>query len=65
VRHFSGELLDAPETIDAAAVDAGIDPGDLRRWSEQEATAAALADDMAAARRPMPAARVLDEKLAN
>ena len=65
VRHFSGELLDAPETIDAAAVNAGIDPGDLRRWCGEEATGAALAEDMAAARRPMPAARVLDEKLAN
>jgi predicted DsbA family dithiol-disulfide isomerase len=65
VRNFSGELLDEPETIDAAALDAGLDTGDLRRWSEEEATAAALAEDMAAARRPMPAARVLDEKLAN
>src|ERR1700750_2653188 len=26
VRHFSGELLDAPKTIAAAARDAGIDP---------------------------------------
>src|ERR1700750_1253199 len=26
VRHFAGELLDAPETIAAAARDAGIDP---------------------------------------
>src|SRR5680860_117255 len=61
VRNFSGELLDEPQTIDAAAADAGLDPGDLRRWSAEEATAAALAEDMAAARRPMPAARVLDE----
>lgn len=65
VRSFSGELLDAPETIDAAARDAGIDPADLHRWVEDPATQAALDQDMAAARQPMPAARVLDAKLAN
>lgn len=65
VRTFSGELLDAPETIDAAARDAGIDPDDLHRWVEDPATQAALDQDMAAAREPMPAARVLDAKLAN
>jgi predicted DsbA family dithiol-disulfide isomerase len=65
VRTFSGELLDAPETIDGAARDAGIDPEDLKRWVEDPATQAALDEDMAAARRPMPAARVLDAKLAN
>jgi hypothetical protein len=65
VRTFSGELLDAPETIDGAARDAGIDPEDLKRWVEDPATQAALDEDMAAARQPMPAARVLDAKLAN
>ena len=65
VRHFRGELLDVPETIDAAAADAGIDPGELARWTADPATEAALAEDMAAARRPMPAALVLDARLAN
>jgi predicted DsbA family dithiol-disulfide isomerase len=65
VRGFSGELLDAPATIDGAAHDAGIDPAELHRWVEDPATQAALDEDMAAARRPAPAARVLDAKLAN
>ncbi|MGE3858280.1 MAG: DsbA family protein [Dehalococcoidia bacterium] len=65
VRHFSGELLDAPQTIDAAARDAGIDPAQLHDWTADPEVDAALADDMAAARRPLPAAHVLDAKLAN
>jgi predicted DsbA family dithiol-disulfide isomerase len=65
VRTFSGQLLDAPETIDGAATDAGIDPAQLRAWVEDPATQAALDEDMAAARQPAPAARVLDAKLAN
>ena len=65
VRHFRGELIDVSETIDAAATDAGIDPGELARWTADPATEAALAEDMAAARRPMPAALVLDARLAN
>lgn len=65
VRSFSGELLDAPETIDGAARDAGLDVQDLHRWIDDPATQAALDEDMAAAREPLPAARVLDAKLAN
>jgi predicted DsbA family dithiol-disulfide isomerase len=65
VRAFRGELLDEPATIDGAARDAGIDPADLARWTADPATGGALADDMAAARRPLPAALVLDERLAN
>jgi len=65
VRHFSGELLDAPETIAAAARDAGVDPGDLARWAQGDDVSAALAADMERARQPILAARVLDEKLAN
>jgi predicted DsbA family dithiol-disulfide isomerase len=64
VRHFSGELLDAPETIDHAATDAGLDPGKLREWSAGEDVAAELEADRAAARNPAPAALALDEKLA-
>jgi predicted DsbA family dithiol-disulfide isomerase len=65
VRHFSGELLDAPETIAAAATDAGIDPAHLRKWTARDDVEAALREDMVAARDPIPAARVLDAKLAN
>jgi predicted DsbA family dithiol-disulfide isomerase len=65
VRTFSGELLDDPATIDGAARDAGIDPAALARWTEDPATAEALAEDMAMARRPLPAALVLDARLAN
>ena len=65
VRHFSGELLDEPDTIADAALDAGLDPDELGRWAAEGETIRALEEDMAAARRPMPAALVLDEKLAN
>ena len=65
VRHFAGELLDEPETIAAAARDAGIDPAELERWTAGDDAEAALREDMAAARAPIDAARVLDEKLAN
>jgi predicted DsbA family dithiol-disulfide isomerase len=65
VRHFSGELLDDPETIARAARDAGIDRASLERWTEDPAVETALRDDMAAARQPIAAAPVLDDKLAN
>src|SRR4051812_4041519 len=65
VRTFSGELLDEPETIAGAARDAGLDPEELGRWTQDPAVEAELRADMAAAREPSLAARVLDEKLAN
>jgi hypothetical protein len=65
VRNFAGELLDEPGTIGAAAVEAGIDPSELERWSTDEDVERALSEDMAAAREPLTAARVLDHKLAN
>jgi 2-hydroxychromene-2-carboxylate isomerase len=65
VHHFSGELLDEPATIAAAARDAGLDPAALARWSEGDDVAAALEEDKTLARAPIPAARVLDHKLAN
>jgi predicted DsbA family dithiol-disulfide isomerase len=65
VRTFRGELLDAQETLDGAATDAGIDPAALRGWIEEPATQAALDEDMAAARQPTPAALVQDERLAD
>jgi len=64
VRTFSGELLDAPETIAAAAVDAGIDPAELAGWAESSEVADALAQDMDLARHPRPAGLALDRKLA-
>jgi predicted DsbA family dithiol-disulfide isomerase len=65
IRTFSGELLDEPETIAGAARDAGLDPAELRRWAAGDDVEAALREDMAEARRPLPAARALDHKLAN
>ncbi|HEY7966615.1 MAG TPA: DsbA family protein [Solirubrobacteraceae bacterium] len=64
VRTMAGGLLDDPELIAAAARSAGIDPGDLDRWVASDKTTAELAADMAAARKPSPAARALDHKLA-
>jgi predicted DsbA family dithiol-disulfide isomerase len=65
VRHFSGELLDDPQTISGAARDAGIDPAELERWTAGDDVESALREDMVAARHPIEAARVLDSKLAN
>src|SRR3954452_5484230 len=65
VRHFSGQLLDAPETIAGAATDAGIESGQLETWTATDEVEAALREDMVAARHPIQAARVLDSKLAN
>jgi hypothetical protein len=65
VRHFSGQLLDEPDTIAGAASDAGLDPAELASWIDDEAVDHALREDMALAREPLPAARVLDERLAN
>ncbi|WP_028067822.1 DsbA family oxidoreductase [Solirubrobacter soli] len=65
VRNFAGELLDAPETIAGAASDAGLDYVSLGYWMAGEDVQAAVESDKALARAPMPAARVLDHKLAN
>ena len=64
IRNFAGELLDAPQTIAAAAVDAGLDPATLNTWVNGEDVVAALREDMALARSPKPAALVLNHKLA-
>ena len=63
--HFSGELIDRPEAIDAAATSAGLDPAELAEWVGDPAVEQALEADIAEARAPSPAARVLDSKLAN
>lgn len=64
IRNFRGESVDDASTISAAGADAGIG-AELDGWLQDPAVAAALAEDEELARRPMPAARVLDHKLAN
>ncbi len=65
VRNFAGQLLDEPATLEGAAADAGLDVARLREWMAEAEVEVALEQDRAAAREPMPAARVLDERLAN
>ena len=65
LRFFGGGLLDDPDTIRAAAEDAGLDGDEVLRWAEEPDVLAAVDEDAAAARRPMPAARALDHKLAS
>jgi predicted DsbA family dithiol-disulfide isomerase len=65
VRNFAGDLLDEQSTIHGAARDAGLDPAELDAWAAEPDTERELREDMELARRPMPAAQVLDHKLAN
>lgn len=65
IRCMAGELLDDESTVRGAAADACLDAGDLLRWSAEDAVESALREDMAAAREPIPAARALDDRLAN
>ena len=65
VRHFSGELLDEPVTIAGAAREAGLEPAQLQSWMADSEVEARLREDMAVSREPLPAARILDDKLAN
>ena len=65
VRAMRGELLDEPSTLRGAAADAGLDPDELERWSGEQEVEATMREDMAVAREPIAAARVLDAKLAN
>ena len=64
IRSFDGQLVDEPETIRAAASDAGIE-GSYEEWTNDPGVERELDADAAAARKPMEAARVLDHKLAN
>jgi predicted DsbA family dithiol-disulfide isomerase len=61
VRTMSGELLDEESTVRHAAADAGLDADELERWSADDAVEQAMRADMAAAREPIAAARVLDD----
>jgi predicted DsbA family dithiol-disulfide isomerase len=65
VHHFAGEPLDESATVRAAAADAGVDPGELEGVLHGADVDAALDEDRAKAREPIPAARALDAKLAN
>jgi protein-disulfide isomerase-like protein with CxxC motif len=65
VRGFRGELIDEESTLAGAARDARIDPADLAAWMAEDATQDALDADMAAAREPSAAARVMDARLAD
>ncbi|MEA2213616.1 MAG: hypothetical protein QOF83_3564 [Solirubrobacteraceae bacterium] len=65
VLHFSGSLLDAPETLAAAAAQAGVEPADLQAWLAEPETEDQLAADLEAAREPTPGALALAHKLAS
>lgn len=56
---FSGQLVDEPETLRAAATDVGLDPDLLAEWTSEEQVEAAMRSDFVAARAPLPAATVL------
>jgi predicted DsbA family dithiol-disulfide isomerase len=64
ILHFSGQLLDDPGTLDGAAERAGLNPAEVRRWSDEAETEAVLNEDLAQARNPSPAAVHLSHKLA-
>jgi hypothetical protein len=63
-RAFSDEQpLDDPETISDAAGDAGIAPERISAWRKDDTVEAALRDDMAATRSPLPEALALAHRL--
>jgi|SRR5579875_3761025 len=63
-RAFSdGEALDEPQTIRAAARDAGIEPAAIDAWADDPLVARELDQDMAAARAPLPEALALPHRL--
>lgn len=63
MRTMAGGLLDDPELIAGAALDAGLDPAAIERWSQTPEVEEALRADIDAARSPSAAARALDHKL--
>lgn len=64
VLHFSGRLLDDPETLTAAAEQAGVSADDLNAWMAEPETEDLLAADLDEARQPSPGALALVDKLA-
>ena len=65
LRSVSGQLLDEDSTIVGAAIDVGLDPAQLHAWMADPDVLAELESDAAAARDPLPAARILDARLAD
>ena len=63
VLNMAGGLLDDPGLIAQAALEAGLDPDELSRWTETVEVNEALSADIEAARSLSPAAHVLDHKL--
>jgi 2-hydroxychromene-2-carboxylate isomerase len=63
VLNMAGGLLDDPGLIAQAALEAGLDPDELGKWTETAEVDEALNADIEAARSPTPAARALDHKL--
>lgn len=61
---MAGAQLDAPETLEGAAREAGIDPPALEEWLSRDDVEEALRADMDAARDPDPGALALVHKLA-
>jgi 2-hydroxychromene-2-carboxylate isomerase len=65
VRVMAGGLLDDPELIAAAATDAGLDPEELSRWTQDDEVERALREDMRLTRTPSAVALALNHKLAD
>jgi predicted DsbA family dithiol-disulfide isomerase len=66
VHNFAGDgLLDEPELLRLSAASAGVDWAELQHWMADPRVEEAVGADMLAAREPIGAARVLDNKLAN
>jgi 2-hydroxychromene-2-carboxylate isomerase len=63
VLNMAGGLLDDRGLIAQAALEVGLDPDELGRWTETAEVDAALTADIEAARSPSPAALGLDHKL--
>jgi predicted DsbA family dithiol-disulfide isomerase len=61
---MSGELLDDSDTLEIAAERAGLPVAELAAYADAPEVHAALAEDMAAARRPSPAALAQADRLA-
>ena len=60
---MAGELLDDSDTLEIAAERSGLPVGELAAYAAEPEVQADLEDDMAAARRPSPAARAQDDRL--
>jgi hypothetical protein len=60
---MAGELLDDSDTLEIAAERSGLPVGELAAFAAEPEVQAALEDDMAAARRPSPAALAQDDRL--